>query len=312
MRFDVCIINEETAGASMTTVYIDVLFIVNMIMDLMIHTATCLMRRKRIIVWRILCAAGAESVCALGLFFASEWVFLYYGFAIVLFVICVWFTMEYVNLRDFIKNVCLTIFCATVFGGIFFLIYRFADIGSVVVFNNNVLYIDIPIFGLLLVSGVCLGVIVLVSKSFVHVVIPSSEYKVNVQFFQNSKHAKAKIDTGNDLTDPMSGCPVLLANKKWLAEILPPHVDRFIEHGNINDIDLKYQSRLRLIHCKTATGTGLLPAIRPDFVQFTYNGKQVTVYNILIAVSKTGLDEYDLLMTPHIFKEIKNDSSINK
>ena len=312
VRFVADIINKETAGAIMTTVYIDVLFIVNMIMDLMIHTATCLLRRRRVVVWRILCAAAAESVCALGLFFAYEYVFLYYGFAVILFIGCIWFTIESVNIRDFIKNICATFFCAIIFGGIFFLIYRFADIGSVVVFNNNVLYLDIPIFSLLCVSGICLGVIVLVSRSFVRVISPSSEYNVQVQFFDNKKQAKAKIDTGNDMIDPVSGYPVLLANKKWLVSILPKHVEQFIEHGNINDIDPKYQSRLRIICCKTATGTGVLPAIRPDCIELTYNGKKVTISNVLIAISKTFLNEYDLLLTPHVFKEIEDDVSVIK
>jgi len=312
VRSNVVIIILETAGVIMTTVYVDVLFIVNMLMDLMIHTAGCLIRRKRIIIWRVLCASAVEAVCAIGLFFASEWVILYHVFAVILYMVCIWFVMECVNFLDYVKNVFLTFFCAIVFGGIFFLIYRYADVGSVMVFNNNILYIDIPIFGLLCASGVCLGIIALVSKSFLYVVNPAIEYDVCVQMFQNNKRAKAKVDTGNDLKDPVSGNPVLLANRTWFADLLPENLNAFLDFGNVDGVDGKTQGRLRIIYCKTATGTGILPAIRPDYIQFTYNGRTVTIRNVLIAVSKTKMDNYDLLLTPNIFKEIDHDTSINK
>ena len=312
MHLHLDIIIEETAGAIMTTVYIDVLFIVNMIMDVMVHTSACIFRRKRIIIWRLLCASAAEAVCALGLFFASEWVVLYYAFALVLYIVCIWFVMGYVDPVDLIKNIIAVILCAVVFGGIFFLIYRYADFGSIMVFNNHILYIDIPIFGLLCVSGLCLGIIVLLSKAFVRVIASASEYEVCVQIFNNKKTAKAKVDTGNDLKDPVSGNPVLLVNQDWLKDFLPGSIDSFISCGNIDAIDEKFLGRLRMIYCKTATGTGILPAIRPDCIQFTYNGNLVTIQNVLIAVSKTKVYHYDLLLTPNIFKEIEHDTSTDK
>lgn len=293
----------------MATVYADILLLVNLIMDAMIHTAACLLRRKRIRIWRLLCASAVEAVCALGLFLASQWVFLYYFFACLLYMLCIWFVMGFENTVHFLKNVGATFFCVLIFGGVFFLIYRFADVGSIMVFNNNVLYIDIPIFGLLCVSGICFGVIVLASKAFVFIVSSSTEYDVQVTILQNTKKAKAKVDTGNDLKDPISGNPVLLANERWIADILPQDMDALIQHGNI---DPRLQSRFRMLYCKTATGSGLLPAIKPDFIGFTYNGKPILMRNVLIAISKTSLGDYDLLLSPHLFKEIDHDTSTYK
>ena len=306
------IIIAETAGVIMMTVYIDILLIVNMVMDLMIHTAACIFRRKKIIIWRILCVSTVEAICALGLFLASDWVLLYYVFALILYFLCIWFVMKHTGLVDAIKNMVAVIMCAIVFGGVFFLIYRYSDFGSIMVFNNNVLYIDIPIFGLLCISGLCLCVLIFVSRAFVCVVTPKTEYPVRVQIFHKVKTANAKIDTGNNLVDPVSGNPVLVANRKWLEDLLPSHIDSFIASGDVTDIDERCWGRLRMIYCKTATGAGILPAIRPDCIQFTYNGDPVVIRNVLIAISKTTLDNYDLLLTPNIFKEIEHVTSNHK
>ena len=292
----------------MVTVYVDVLFVVNMIMDVMIHTCSCIFRHKKIIIWRILCASVADSVCALGLFFADNWIFFYYVFAVILYIVCIGFVMESTCVFDFIKNIIAVFLCAIVSGGMFFLIYRYADVGSIMVFNNNVLYIDIPVYGLLCISGVCLGITVLISKAFVRVVSASSEYEVQVQIFQKNKTAKAKIDTGNDLMDPISGHSVLVANRKWLDDFLPQGIDWFVDSGKVDALDERFKGRLRMIYCKTATGTGLLPAIRSDFIAFTYNGRPAKIHNVLIAISKTTLDNYDLLLAPNIFKEIEDDT----
>ncbi len=287
----------------MTTVYIDVLFFVNLIVNMMLYASACLIRRKKMVWWRILCAAAVGGVYSCAIFFSGMSSVVYNAAAIILYLLCAWLVMGFGNLRDYIKNAAATLFCAVVFAGIFYLIYQYADVGSIVVFNNNVLYIDIPVFALLCVSGVCFGVMALVSRAFVHVIGAGTEYTVTIRFFDRQVTMRAKIDTGNTMADAISGYPVLLAGRKQIIKLLPENIDAFIECGDVSLIEPRYQSRLRMVMCKTATGEGVLPAFRPDLIRLIYNGKEMIIHNILIAVSKTDLDEIGLFLSPLMFKE---------
>lgn len=294
---------EETAGEHMTTVYIDVLFFVNLIVNLMLYVSSCLIRRKRAIWWRVICAAAVGAVYSCAVFFSGTSPILYNIMAIILYLFCTWLVMGYAGVREYLKDAAATLFCAFVFAGIFFLIYRYADVGSVVVFNNNVLYIDIPVFALLCVSGVCFAVITLASKAFVQVIGAKTEYDVIICFDNHEIQTRAKIDTGNSMTDPISGYPVLLADYRKIIKLFPAHFENYMEFADISQIDPRYHRRLRMVMCKTATGEGILPALRPDYIRLTYNGKEIQLHNILIAVSKTDLSGFGLLLSPLIFKE---------
>jgi stage II sporulation protein GA (sporulation sigma-E factor processing peptidase) len=292
----------------MTTVYIDVLFIVNFIVNLMLYLSSCIIRRKKIVAWRISCAAAAGAVCSCAFFISEIEPVIRNIIAVGIYALCSWLVMGYDTWRDFIKNATATLFCAFVFAGVFFLIYRYADIGSVVVFNNNVLYIDIPVFALLCTSGACFALIALMSKAFIHVLGADAEYEVTVGLDNNVIKAQAKMDTGNAMIDPISGCPVILADKKRMAALFPRYFEEFVTCGDISKIEPQYHLRLRMVMCKTATGDGLLPALRPDYMQFICDGKTVIIHNILIAVSKTDLGGYGLLLSPIVLKEARNDN----
>ena len=297
----------ETAGERMTTVYIDVLFVVNLIVNLMLYLSSCILRKKRIIVWRILCAAAAGAVCSCAFFLSDIQPFIRNTVAVALYIICAWLVMGYDTLREFIKNALVTLFCAAVFAGIFFFIYQYVDVGSIVVFNNNVLYIDIPVFMLLCVAGICFMVMVVVSKAFVRVAGTQEEYEVTVMLDAQEIQARAKMDTGNAMMDPISGCPVILADRKRMESLFPQYFDEFAACGDISRIAPQYHRRLRMVMCKTATGEGVLPALRPDCIRFVCDGKRVVLHNILIAVSKTGLGGCGLLLSPLVIREAEND-----
>ena len=287
----------------MGIIYIDVLFAVNFIVNIMLYLSSCMIRRKKIIIWRIVCAAAVGAVCSCAFFISDINLHVRNIITIILYLFCAWLVMQYETIRDFIKNVFTILFCALIFAGIFFLIYQYADVGSVVVFNNNALYIDIPVFALLCVSGVCFVAVAWISKAFVRVMGVEEEYAVLVKVGENIINIRAKMDTGNTMVDPISGYAIILADQKKISSLLPVHFEEYVRFGDITRIDPQYHLRLRMVMCKTATGAGLLPALRPDYIRFNCNGKSVELHNVLIAVSKTDLGQYGILFSPLVIEE---------
>lgn len=294
----------------MTTVYIDVLFVVNLIVNLMLYLASCMIRHKRIVIWRIVCASAAGAVCSCAFFISDIEPYIRNTMIIILYMICAWLVMGGGTLRDFVKNVLATLFCASVFGGVFFLIYQYADVGSIVVFNNDVLYIDIPVFALLCISGICFAAIAGISKAFVRVAGAEKEYEVWVKVGESEMLMHAKMDTGNSMVDPISGYPIILADQRKISALLPAFFEEYVRCGDIVKIDPQYHLRLRMVTCKTATGEGVLPAFRPDYIRFVRNGNMIKLHNVLIAVSKSSLGEYGLLLSPLVIKEAENHDKI--
>ena len=79
------------------------------------------------------------------------------------------------------------------------------------------------------------------------------------------------LDTGNLLRDPMSGRPVICADRKALTPILPPSLQMALSGQNTEGLtNTAHASRFRLIPADTATGRGLLAGFIPDRIEIQY------------------------------------------
>ena len=79
------------------------------------------------------------------------------------------------------------------------------------------------------------------------------------------------VDTGNLLRDPMSGRPVICADRRALAPILPPHLARALAGGSVESLTHTAAAhRFRIIPAGTATGQSLLTGFLPDEVEIRY------------------------------------------
>ncbi len=105
-------------------------------------------------------------------------------------------------------------------------------------------------------------------------------------------------DSGNLLSDPISGTPVIVADKeRWLAHL--PHELRGAVESAGRDPDFAGQERrVRLVPMQTAQGSSLAVALLPDEVLIEeQNGKQRAVH-ALIAPSGQALPEEYAAIVP--------------
>jgi stage II sporulation protein GA (sporulation sigma-E factor processing peptidase) len=71
------------------------------------------------------------------------------------------------------------------------------------------------------------------------------------------------VDTGNLLTDPVSGRPVVILDKKLAAGWLPPPL-RDLGEADLSRLPHELARRVRLIPARSVTGASMLVAILPD------------------------------------------------
>lgn len=93
---------------------------------------------------------------------------------------------------------------------------------------------------------------------------------VKLGFLGIEKEFFALVDTGNSLSDPVSGCAVMLVCPHVLKAALPELSPvELLQYADIRE-DLK--GRFRLISYKAVGGSGLLAAFRPDYLSI--DGKE--------------------------------------
>ena len=104
------------------------------------------------------------------------------------------------------------------------------------------------------------------------------------------------VDSGNLLTEPVSGDPVVFVASSAAAR-LPPDVVEYLLCGS-GDPPPSIAPRIRIIPAKTLTGDGLFRAIRPDVL--SVNGTERSAYISLRDVGKGSFAAYDGVVPPSL------------
>ena len=103
------------------------------------------------------------------------------------------------------------------------------------------------------------------------------------------------VDSGNLLTDPLSGVPVIAVKQEVMEPMMSPELKAFLSVSPLpvaNMTDLPEGERLRIIPADTATGKGLLVAFRPDTVVLSTAGRKtdLPVQAVLCPVPLEGAE----------------------
>ena len=141
--------------------------------------------------------------------------------------------------------------------------------------NQSALIFSILI---LLAIGVFKLLIMLFSNSSSEKVV-----KIKIEIENNSVEADALIDSGNLVKDPMNMNPVLFVKPSLAEKILPTNV---IELTKIDNLDMKYQKRIRLIPVTRGGSTHVVTGIRVDKVSLLNAGKDEI--SVTVAIDKEG------------------------
>ena len=88
---------------------------------------------------------------------------------------------------------------------------------------------------------------------------------VEISYQGKTKKIRAFVDTGNLLSEPISGKPCVIADTKELEDLLPSEVISAAARGGVTlHASCEHAKNIRLVPAKTATGEGLLLALRVD------------------------------------------------
>ncbi len=250
------------------TIYIDILFLINFIINYLILFAASRLAVARIRRYRTALGALIGALYGVAVFFKNLSFLNSLIFKIAVSVLMNLCAFGFSDMRKLIKMTLVFFFISFTFGGAVLALYLFG-MGGVCEVRNNIYYIHIPLKALLLSAG---AAYILLSLVFRRSMGRSRQSFCHVEIEHDGKTAEltALSDTGNTLTDPVTNAPVIISDYSAVRAVLPDSVRTVLDEKNPSDFpisisELPSNFKFRLIPYKTMSSPfSLLLAFRPD------------------------------------------------
>lgn len=272
------------------TVYIDTLFLLNGVVDYLLLLCSARLAGEPLA--RLRCALGAllGGGYAVALFLPGMG-FLYHPLcrlAVAVLMVLVAFSRS----RRLLRQVLIFFALACAFGGGVLAVSLFG--GRTLTFGPGVFYSAIDIKIVLVSAAFCYVVLSLLFRCWGQHSMARGELKpVKLSFYDREITLTALIDTGNTLSDPVTGQPVLVVEGEFLSPLFPPgrgpgRRDTCDPAGALERLNEQWPGRFRLLPYRAVgTDRGLLLAVRLDRVEL--GGQEQA--GVLVALSPNPVSD---------------------
>lgn len=267
------------------TVYADVLFLINFSMDFLVFYICARLAGRRLYPIRSALASaigGAYGVASLFID-ANGFVTSACDVAALIVICCVAFASWRMRFRDFFGRCILFALISSILGGIMTALSSMLERSGLVSLEyESGDDISIWIFALIAAAG---GAAAFVGGKRMKRIAAAKSADVEIKMNGKSIVIRAMTDTGNMLTDPLSGRAVALCELKAIEKLFPAEMINYLRSGELSSgICSEIASKIRFIPARGALGgkTSLLAAVEPDAVT-VINDKGKREADILIA-----------------------------
>lgn len=254
----------------MTVIYVDTLFLLNAMVDYLLLLASARLAGEPLARLRFLLGAVLGGLYAVAIFLPGL-SFLArppcrLAAAVLMVLAAFW------KSRRLLRQVVIFFALSCAFGGGVLAIALLGGRGLAL--SNGVLYSGMDLKIVLLSAAGCYGALTLIFQRTGRHTASSGELRpVRLTLGERQVSLTALVDTGNTLTDPATGRPVLVAEADCVEELLPPGIrpspaDLRDPAGALERLEDPWRRRFRLLPYRSVgMDRGLLLAVRVDQVQ---------------------------------------------
>lgn len=282
-------------------VYLDLIFLMNLLIDGSLLAVTAWMRKRKVVIWRLVLSAmiGASYVVMM---FLPELSFLFTFLVKFLFsLMMLWVAFGFGSLQNYLRNL-----------GAFYVV-NFAAAGGILGFhyllqNSGELWNGIwysrsgglefslrigSLFTLIAFFAVLLWFRLVWASKRRQERLTSYLAELKVRIEGTEVVCTGLIDTGNQLTDPLSRLPVMVMEASLWSAYLP---DNISGTGAVNQADnliiewtedesFPWRDRLRLVPFRGVNkGSQFMLALKPDEVTVVMDGREIRSSRVLIGL----------------------------
>ena len=249
----------------MITVYIDVLFLVNFIINILIIEGTSAMMKEFTKPWRTITGAFIGAIYAVGVFFME----LNFSGSIIIKILIsamiVFCAFPFTGYRKFLKMIGGFYLVSFIFGGFVVAVLSFTNLGVKMgaIYSNGAVYLSLP-WQLLLLTGGATYILICIFSQVRQKKIERMNVSRNLTIYSKGKRIdlKAIIDTGNSLCDPITKIPVIVCEYECIKNILPQGGGTILE----NMIEAKFKVRI-IPFVSVGKENGVMVGFVPDKIE---------------------------------------------
>lgn len=289
----------------MQVIYLDVLLVLNLFIDFLLLMVTARIlrqphRRLRLVLGALF---GSASSCLIFLPDLHPLVNFLIDTAAALLIIRIAFRWQ--NRMVYIKEVVVFFVVSALFGGIAYAVWYFiAPSGFYVA--NGVVYYNVSPLTLVALTVISYFVITIYDRVTHKKIAEGHDYRLLIDCGGGTASVRALYDTGHHVTDIFTGSPVAIVSLPSLLPYLKEELRGTLSASLSNEFTAPdkasaaaaVQTHLRMIPYQTVSGTGLLPAFRPDHVSLLGSqGRQADITGTFVAVCRVlGRGEYEAII----------------
>lgn len=305
-------IRELTARGVIMSVYIDILFLQNIIVNYGILFVTEKLSGRYSTALRKLISSTVGAVYLVVMLLCPRIGTLYtVGGKLLLSVLMVAIAFPGQKLKSWFKAFLSFYISSFIFAGAGYALMSILNQG--IYFKNGEFYTEMKSDGLLLILTILSGVLMV--RAFTDLFrkrIEKESYIVNTYISLGGKTVclQALIDTGNSLMDPVSQCPVMIAELESIKELLPDGMVKWLEDwtrmkiADSHDDDSEWIKRIRLIPFRAiGTKNGMLPGFKPDSVCIEKEELYFERTQVVVCISHNRLsskEQYRAIISPEL------------
>lgn len=289
------------------TIYIDVIFIENLIMNVIILYATAIMLKIKIKIVRVIISSMIGSIYAIVTYVTGIEIYTSIILKGILSIIIVYIAFNPQSIKKLWKQVAIFYLTSFVFGGV--ALYLIYFLKPQEVFIKNGMFVGGYVLKVIMLGAIVSFIAIKISLKIIKIKINSNDMycKVKVRLDNKMIETKAMIDTGNLVKEPITNTPVVIMESSLLYEILPSkmlnNLEKILE-GDFSriseEIQEEYISRLRCIPFSSlGKQNGMLVGIRADEIEIEIEDEKKISNNVIIGIydkSLTKRGEYRALI----------------
>jgi stage II sporulation protein GA (sporulation sigma-E factor processing peptidase) len=299
-------------------IYLDVIWLLNFGIDMLLLILTGLVLKLKLNKWRV-CIGALFGSCIVFLYFSPLATFVIHPVTKLVYSgLIVFITFGYKRFRFFFKTLCTLYFVSFVTGGGLLGLHFFFQ--SEVEWMNGVMStysggMGDPISWLFLLIGFPL-LWYFSKKQMDDIEVKKIKYdqivKVEIKVDDVLLQLKGLIDSGNQLYDPITNTPVMIADAARCQDSFPKDfMEQIKSVDNLYDsaCEHQYSHRLRIVPYRgIGQESEFLLALKPDEIKIEMKEETIVTKNGLIGFNQTPLSadgEYDCIVHPKIISSGK-------
>lgn len=281
------------------TIYLDIVFIENILMNYIILFATGFIQKIQMKQIRLIISSTLGGIYAIVTYLNIIPIYSNFFMKILLSIVMCYIAFNELKIKKVLKTLLLFYLTSFVMGGCALALLYLISPESILV-ENGVLVGTYPM-KVTLIGGIIGFFIIQIAFNINKRQVRKKDMigKLEISINKIKTELKAYVDSGNMLKEPITKIPVIVVESLKLKKIIDIDLKRFMEGGDIERDERKRNNlKFRIIPFSSiGKQNGILVGIKPDFVTIKFNNTEKTIENVVLGLyDKKISKDYEALI----------------